>query len=125
MDSTLLDTLRTLNLTTDLSQIINITQLVEVDLYKADFDRFVLGSDNYTALNTTLYLRESQRVAKMDQIRFGSAQISKIVIFGLLVLIAFWLSIAPLRAWMSARRPKKCQAILLVVMTYALVSASI
>lgn len=59
----------------------------------------------------------------MDQIRFGSAQISKIVVFGLLVLIALGLSIAPLRAWMSARRPKKCQAILLVLMTYMLVSA--
>ena len=122
MNGTLLDTLRTFNLTTDFSYVTNITDLIQIPLYKADFDKYVFGSDNYTVLNNTLYLRESLRIAKMDDIRYGTLQIIKICLFGLLVLVALGFSIAPLRSWLGARRPKKCQALMLMLMAYGLVS---
>jgi hypothetical protein len=71
MNNNLLDALRTFNLTTDLSLVTNVSDLKQLPLYKADFDKYVLESDNHTVLNNTLYLRSLQD-AKKDDNRYGT-----------------------------------------------------
>jgi hypothetical protein len=71
MNNTLLDALRTYNLTTDFSLVTNVSDLEQLPLYKADFDKYVLESDNHTVLNNTLYLRSLQDFKKDDN-RYGT-----------------------------------------------------
>lgn len=71
MNNTLLDALRTFNLTTDFSLVTNVSNLIQLPLYKADFDKYVLVSDNHTVFNNTLYLRSLQD-AKKDDNRYGT-----------------------------------------------------
>ena len=101
------------------------SDMIYVMFNRSDFGSLVYASDEYMVLNASFYLKEEQANRLMAEHKYSAISISVLVLVLIVFLLALVFNVQTTMKWMFARKAKKCQVLLLILMCYAVIALSI